>query len=400
VANFVSMRDGGQNPTPFGIFDQEPRFASTADRMVTYVKRKLGDDVLSVELTKKQIFACFEEATLEYSAMINKYQAKSQLATFLGQSTGSLGDDGYPIMSGSEEKFPRESLEFLNRFAEPYAVEASLGGSYESISGSIALEQGRQDYNLLTELKKGDGTTVFDGQGARKTKMKIMEVFHFNPTAAYRFFDTTSAINYLNNEFSFESFTPETIFYVLPAYEDLLRGGQLKFSQKLRRSNVSYQVMGNRIRIYPTPTQDDPKHLFMRVVYVTDPLHPPFQDDSIHGVSNMSNLPFGVIPYSRINSIGHQWIKDYAMALAKELLGLIRSKFSSVPIPNTELQLNGSDLISSGKEEKEKLLTELKELLESMTYDKLMESSIARAEAVQRQLKLVPIPHGKTITMG
>ena len=210
MANFVSMRDGGQNPTPFGIFDQEARFASTADKMVTYVKRKLGDDVLSVELTKKQIFACFEEATLEYSAMINKYQAKSQLATFLGQSTGSLGDDGYPIMSGSEEKFPRESLEFLNRFAEPYAVEASLGGSYDSISGSIELEKGRQDYNLLTELKKGDGTTVFDGQGTRKTKMKIMEVFHFNPTAAYRFFDTTSAINYLNNEFSFESFTPET----------------------------------------------------------------------------------------------------------------------------------------------------------------------------------------------
>ena len=68
--------------------------------------------------------------------------------------------------------------------------------------------------------------------------MKIVEVFHFNPQAAYRFFDTTSAINYMNNEFSFESFTPETIFYVLPVFEDILRAGQLDLSNRVRRSTI------------------------------------------------------------------------------------------------------------------------------------------------------------------
>ncbi len=118
-------------PTPFGFFDQETSFQTEADSMVTFIKRKLGDDILSVELTKKQIWACFEEAFLEYGSIINQYQAKSQLANLLGAATGSL-------LSGSEQKFPRENLEFMLRRGEPYSMEAGLGGSYNSVSGSIS----------------------------------------------------------------------------------------------------------------------------------------------------------------------------------------------------------------------------------------------------------------------
>ena len=231
------------NPTPFGIYDSESDFSTDADNIVTFVKRKLGDDILSVELTKKQIWGNFEEATLEYSSIINQYQAKSQLVNFLGFTTGS--------MSGSEEKYIRENLEFLTRFAEPYAMEAGIGGSYNSFSGSIDLEVGRQDYNLYTELSGSSGG-LFDNT---KGKLKIEEVFHYNPQAAYRFFDTTSAINYLNNEFSFESFTPETVFYILPVYEDILRGGQLDLSNRVRRSNFSYKITGTNFRVFPIPTK-------------------------------------------------------------------------------------------------------------------------------------------------
>ena len=221
------------SPTPFGIYDADTDFSSDANNMVTFVKRKLGDDILSVELTKKQIWGNFEEAVLEYSAILNKYQAKSQLVNFLGYATGSL--------EGGEEKYIRENLEFLARSAEPYAMEAGIGGSYTAHSGSIQLEAGRQDYNMYTELKDGSGNLLFDNT---KGKMRIDEVFHFDPQAAYRFFDTTSAINYLNNEFSFESFTPETVFYILPVYEDILRAGQLDLSNRVRKSNYSYKVSG------------------------------------------------------------------------------------------------------------------------------------------------------------
>jgi hypothetical protein len=370
------------NPTPFGIYDNESDFQNDADNMYTYVKRRLGDDILSVELTKKQIFSNFEEAVLEYSSILNQYQAKSQLVNYLGFPTGSA-------LSGSENKYPRENLEYLARFAEPYAMEAGIGGSYNFISGSITLESGRQDYDLYTELKDDSGTAVFDDT---KGKLRVCEVYHYNPQAAYRFFDTTSAINYLNNEFSFESFTPETIFYVLPVFEDILRAGQLDVSNRVRRSNYSYKVTGTKIRIYPMPTTTT-KKLWVKVRQFADPNAPAYQDPSVYGVSNMSNVPFGNIPYKSINSIGRQWIRQYTLAISMELLGYIRGKFGSIPVPGSDVTLNSSDMINNGRGDKEKLITTLKEMLETMTYDKLVELQGTRAENIQKQLKFIPLAH-------
>lgn len=381
------------NPTPFGFFDADTQFQSEADSIVTFVKRKLGDDILSVELTRRQIWACLEESTLEYSSIINQYQAKSQLANLLGGPTGSL--------DGSEQKFPRENLEFMLRRAEPYSMEAGLGGAYNMLSGSISLEKGKQDYDLYTDLVDASGTALFDNAANNpKTKMKVMEVFHFSPQAAYRFFDTTSAINYLNNEFSFESFTPETVFYVLPVFEDVLRGGMLDMSSRVRRSNYSYKITGTKIRIFPVPTSTESQNLYVRVHFSPDPMNPSFPDASIEGISNLSNIPYGRLQYERVNSIGRQWIRQYALALSRELLGLIRSKFSSVPIPGADLQLNGSDLISQGREDKENLKVKLGEMLEEMTYDKMLESEAAAAENLQRILRQIPMPNGKAISMG
>lgn len=382
------------NPTPFGAFDSDSEFQSEADKMVTFVKRKLGDDILSVELTKKQIWACFEESFFQYGQIVNEYQARSQLSTFLGTSTGS--------MSGSEQKFPHETLQFLERMAEPYAFEAGVGGSYDSVSGSIQLIKGQQDYDIYDKLQDDSGNLLYSSSlNTYSSKMKIQEVFHFNPQAAYRFFDTTSAINYLNNEFSFESFTPETIFYVLPVFEDILRAGQMDVSHRVRRSNYSFKVIGTKIRIYPTPSGDQTnRKLWIRVAFAPDPLNPSYGDDTIYGVSNLSNVPFGDLTYSNVNSIGRQWVRQYALSLSTELLGLVRSKFKSLPIPNADIQLDGDNLISQGREDKKELVTKLREMLDSLTYDKIIEMNAIKAENIQKQLRTIPIPNGNAITMG
>ena len=374
------------NPTPFGIYDSETPFKTDADNIVTFVKRRLGDDILSVELTKKQIFGNFEEAVLEYSSILNQYQAKSQLVNYLGFPTGS---DGETVLSGSENKYPRENLEYLSRFAEPYAMEAGIGGSYNFVSGAISLESGRQDYDIYTELKDSDGNAVFN---STKGKLRVCEVYHYNPQAAYRFFDTTSAINYLNNEFSFESFTPETIFYVLPVFEDILRAGQLDVSNRVRRSNYSYKISGPKIRIYPLPTGKS-KKIWIKARQYSDPNSPAYQDASLYGTSNLSNIPFGNIKYEQINSIGRQWIRQYTLALSMEQLGYIRGKFGSIPVPGESVTLNSSDMISNGRTDKDNLKTKLTEMLETMTYDKLVELQGIRAENIQKQLKFIPLAH-------
>jgi len=403
--------------TPFGIYDNDEHFIHEADKMVVYVKRKLGDDILSVELTSKQIWANFEEATLKYSKIINQNQAESYMSNLMGISTGSLEDGSGNKVGphGKEQQFPRETLEYLTRRADPYADQAGVGGSYNTLSGSIALEQGRQDYDIYTELKttdvSGNEVAIMSDayltssnttrlSHAAKGRLRIYEVFHFSPQAAYRFFDTTSAINYLNNQFAFESFTPETVFYVLPVFEDYLRAGQLDISNRIRRSNYSYKIQGTKIRIFPTPTQDNPQNLFLKVGFPSDPFKPAFEDETIFGVSNLSNIPFGNISYKGINSIARHWIREYTLALSKETLGLVRSKFSSVPIPGADLQMNGSDLISQGREDQDKLKTSLGEQLDKLTYQKLLETDAAQSEQMQNILKRIPVPNGRAIIIG
>lgn len=394
------------SPTPFGVFDSEKDFQMDADSMVTFVKRKLGDDILSVELTNRQIWMSFEEAALEYSRVVNEYQAKSQLGNLLGNNLNVPSNDaetydGGP--QGDEGKFPRETLEYLMRKAEPYASHAAVGGSYNIYSGSIDLVDGQQDYDIYETMKidvDGTATLVKDVAAFQQQKLRIFEIQHFSPQAAYRFFDTTSAINYLNNEFAFESFTPETVFYVLPVFEDLLRAQQMDISNRVRRSNYSYELIGKNLRIFPRPTVSETKKLYIRFGKATDGLVPDITDASIEGVSGLHNLPWNNISYAGINSIGRQWIRQYTFALSKEVLGLVRSKFGSIPIPNGDLQLNGSDLLSQAQSEKEKLMTNLKEMLDSMTYDKLLEGQAAEVGNMQTILKAVPIPLGKVITIG
>jgi hypothetical protein len=171
-------------------------------------------------------------------------------------------------------------------------------------------------------------------------------------------------------------------------------------SNKVRRSNYSYQITGTKIRIFPAPVADTPHKLWINVGFPQDPLAPDVPDPSIWGVSNLSNIPFGNFAYSRINSIGRQWTRQYTLALSKELLGLVRSKFSSVPIPGGELQLNGGDLVSAGRDEKDKLITQLKEMLDSLTYDKLIEAQAAEVENIRKTLLAVPIPMGRAIRIG
>lgn len=393
------------NRTPFGFFDAESDFQVDADKMRIYVKRFLGDDVLSVELTSKQIWGCFEEATAFYGATINTFQARNQLLSLLGQATGSL--------SGSEQLYIHETLQFLERQAEPYAGLAGTGGPYNYVMGSIDLVSGQQDYDITTDLKDSNGDVIYDLQpSGSKTQLRILDVLHQSPQAAYRFFDSTSAINYLNNEFSFESFTPETIFYVLPVFEDILRAQQFSVSQKVRRSNYAWEIIGNKLRIYPTPvTQQMPRKLWLKVEPVPDPTMRTtlsgstgasllYDDASIYGVSNISNVPFGNIPYAKINSVGRQWIKQYTLALCKELLGLIRSKFSTIPIPNSDLTLNGDALISQGREDKEKLITSLNEMLENLTYQSLLTRESEKSQALMQTLKNTPFPPGWALTIG
>ena len=387
-------------PTPFGFFDSDPAFQQEADGMVTFVKRKMGDDVLSVELTQKEIWACLEEATLEYARYVQEMKIVSELANVLGQPTGS---------TDLTNKYPQNTLDFLIRLADAYAYQASVGGNYDAQLGYFDLKPGQQDYNIYTMLTSSVDTTklVVDTLATGSVgKMRVVEVFHFEPLAAQTFLLNASNItNFLATNFNYESYVNSTVFYVLPVFEDVLRRGMLKEAYRVRRSNYSYQIIGSNLRIFPMPITDidigpNGGRLYVKVAPPAGVFDPSFQDDSIYGISGPENVPFSILPYGTITVPGRQWIRQYTLALARELLGLTRSKIKTIPIPNADLQLNGEELVSQGRDDQDRLVTNLKEFLNRLTNEELLKSQAAIAEYMQKMLQLTPMPLGKSIVLG
>lgn len=377
------------NPTPYSAYDQEPAFVTDADNVATLFRNRMGDPVLSIEMNNKQIWACFEESALEYSSIINTYHAKSTLGSILGSPTGSLTSGSTNVGPHSKQnRYPQPTLEFLSRMAAPYGQEGGVGGRRTIFSGSINITASVQDYNL-DEMLSSSATGAY-GSRWDGSQLVIREILHFSPTAAFRFFDSTTAINYLNNEFNFESFTPETVFYVLPIYEDILRGMQLDLSQRVRRSNYSYEVINNKLRLFPEPTKDT--KLWVRYQKRPDPFDEDVNTGQLEGVSNLSNVPYGIIKYGNLNSIARQWIREFCLALCTETLGRIRSKFQTIPIPGSELTLDGDTLVTQGIEKQNTLRDGLNTLLSEMTYDKVSERDALTAENINKQLRFIPFP--------
>lgn len=383
------------NPTSFGYYDHDPVFKDDADNMVTWIKRSLGDDILSVELTKKQIWSNFEHAATKFSSLVNMYQAKSSLNTLLG-SVLQTGSNGLPLMTGAENRYFVNNMNFVNRQAEPYGGEIGIGGDYEIMSASFTTVAGEQDYDLQAQVSS-------DVSGGKK--IKVLEVFHYDPLAAYRYFDARSSMVYLDSEFDFSSYNPDTIFYILPVWEDVLRFGSMKMSNKIRRSNYSFEIRNNKLRMYPIPTKA--KKIWFKFTAVPDPMDPygtesTTTDYGDHGlragvygvsgsISNVANIPFGLLQYHLINSVGKTWIQDYTLSLCKQVLGRVRSKFGTIPVPNSDITLDGESLISEGKEEENKLVDDLRTYLDETTYDKVMEQERAKAEAIEEIQGRIPL---------
>ncbi len=370
--------------TAFALFDNDAAFVADSPRVVKYVSVKLGGGLpgsvdqdeghVQVELASPDIYTSFEEATTEYGAIVNAYQARSSLAAFLGSATGTL--------TGAQNRFPKNSLEWARRQAQPFGEEAYVGGDRVLYSGSFTTVVGQQDYDLSQLLD----VTGSDGLPA---KVIVRQLFHFSPFSSFRFFGTTAAINYLNGEFNFQSFTPESVFYMLPVWEDVLRGGQFKLSNKVRRSNYSYEMHGpnNLMKILPTPGDNNQLYFTYQIADPNDVI----SDKLSYGVSNVSDIPFGNISYAGINSIGRQWIWKMTLALCKEILGLIRRKMNTVPIPGGDLQLDGDSMVQDARQEMDALRNELRDLLDSMSYDRLAAKEAEQAESLLRVLSGVPL---------
>ena len=385
--------------TPFGYFDTDPAFQDHADRFAEFAATMVGYPIMDVELIDINFYTAFEAAIIEYSNQVNQVNIANNLLSTLGIQTGSsfLGSTG---LTGKQVG---TSLNYIVKLSKAYGQEAESGGFTRWHSASIDIQNGIQTYSIrqaVSESFAKVGRVLSDS-----SSIEIRRVIHTPPPAIVRYFDpfvgTGLGSQGLLDAFDFGGFSPSVNFMMMPIHADLLRIQSIEFNDQIRKSHFSFDIHGDDIRLYPVPgTPGSVGVPYYGKVWFEFM----FEEEKAAGallfgntallngvVSDASNIPYKYQTYSTINDMGRSWILRYGTALVKEMLGYVRNKYSSVPIPNGEVTLNGSDLVSQGQTEKGELITQLREFLEKMTKEQMLTRQNAEATQMMELLSKAPL---------
>ena len=365
--------------TPFGLYDTDSEFQTEAPQVASWCAKRLGYPIMDVELQDNQFYACFEEAISEYGAQVNQFNIRDNLLHLKGQ----------PTSSNFTHKRVKSTLSENIFISEEYGQEAQVGGSLDVKRTAVSINSGSQTYDLNALV--GDVSE----SGA---SIEVRKVHYQARPAVTRYFDPYASTGFgtynMLDGFGFGSYSPAITFVLQPMYSDLLRIQAIEFNDQIRKSAYSFEIRNNQMRIFPIPTESG--SVWIEYVKTSDrdnPLRTRYSgssDDTV--VSDYSNVNYDFMTYSNINDVGKQWIRKYTLALAKELLGIIRSKYGNIPIPNAEVSLDGDTLRAEATAEKEQLIEQLRENLEQTSHKALMEAQRDEGEFQQETLKKVPYP--------
>lgn len=396
---------------PFGIYSDpsadlySANFISGAVDQVTYTYRKLGGDILDLEILPKNVYSAYEESVLEYSYIMNIHQAKNILSDALGNTTGSFDSDG-TLISGSLKtslsgthinlKYPKFDFGYARRIAETISGEAFVGGNDTVYSASFSISDGIQDYNLqsIVSASSAAGGVDFAGLVGDK-KILIKKVFYKTPSAMWRFYGFGyGGLSVAGNLGDYGMFSDSSTFEVVPVWQQKAQAMAFEDAIYTRCSHYSYEIHNNNLRLYPRPfSSNSPSKFWIQFVIPGDA----WTEDTdsvnhgIDGVNNIGTLPFGNIPFESINAIGKQWVRRFALSLTKEILGQVRGKFQTLPIPNNNVTLNAEALLAQAKEEQDNLRKELIETLDKLTYASLVEQDAKLIEDSSKIYEKVPM---------
>ena len=376
-----SSFESGQ--TPYGTYDADTTYQDDIVSVTKWCAKRLGFPVLQLEIPSGSIYACFEESVNEYSQHINNYNIKNWMWEQYGEKNRISGS----LSTGSANPVT-PSLGPSVTLSDKYGQIVGLNENYDLKKGHITLTGSKQDYDLQD---------VWANVSESGKRIEVHRVFNHMPAAVSRFYDPYAGSfdqRQLLDAFGFGNVSPAISFVLKPISYDLARANAIETSDLIRKSAYSFELHNNNLRIFPIPQSpgDDGEKIYFEY-YVKDDIRNTNNSnaDLQGGVSDPSNVPYKFITYSSINQPGRQWIRKYTYALAKELLGIIRSKYSSMPIPDGEVTLDGEALKTEGREEKQQLLEELKEFLESVSLTEKLKAEAEEANAQQEVLAKAPL---------
>ena len=359
--------------TPFGFYDNDLDFRTDADKVADFCARRLGYPLADVELQSGSFYTAFEEAITTYGNELYAYKVRENY----------LSLEGYSSITEANNQVMVPNMAGVVRISEQYGVEAGVGGNVTWYSGSIALTASQQSYDMNTWAQEYANIEPNDS-------IEIKRVFYNAPPAITRYFDpyagTGTGMIDLMDSFGWGSYSPAINFLMMPLNYDLQVIQAIELNDQIRRSNYSFELVNNQLKIFPIPTTKG--SLWFEYIKKSERNNP--YQDGINKITNVSEVPFTNPNYNQINSIGRQWIFEYALAIAKEMLGYIRGKYSTIPIPDADVTLNQSDLLASATADRAALIERLRAYFDETSRSSLLERKSNENDFLQKELNKIP----------
>jgi hypothetical protein len=357
--------------TPFGFYDTDSSFQIDADKVASFCATRLGYPLMDVELQSSSFYACFEEAVTTYGNEVFQYKIRENYLSLEGANTGSSVNN----------RNINPTLDRVVQISKNYGTEAEVGGYVTRFTGSLAVTQSVQEYNI-DEWATSQG--ISGG-------IEVRRVFYEAPPAILRYFDpyagTGTGVQSLMDAFDFGSYSPGVNFLLMPASYDMLKVQAIEFNDQIRRSAYSFELVNNRLKIFPIPTSN---YNLRFEYYKLDDKKTAFDGDNTGLVTNVGEVPYSNPQYAHINSVGRDWIYRYTLALAKELLAYVRGKYQTVPVPGSEATLNQADLLTDARTEKVALLENLRQMLDQTSRQAQLERKANESDNLRKTLSDVP----------
>ena len=360
--------------TPFGFYDNDYQFQQDSDKFAKFAAQRLGYPLVEVELQDINFYTALEDAVTTYGNELYAYQVADNLLTFQGNPMTIAPANNKPV---------QETLANVVLLSNQYGTEAGVGGKVTYHSGSIQLEAGKQEYDMN---EWAISQSISGG-------IEIKRIYYEAPPAIMRYFDpyagTGTGMMGMLDSFGWGSYSPAINFMLMPINYDLQKIQAIEFNDQIRKSQYTFELVNNQLKIFPIPVIHYHELWFQYVKL--EETRQPYADISGSVIVTPGDVPYENPTYSNINSIGRSWIFEYALALAKEMLGYVRGKYTTVPIPGSEITLNQSDLITAATNERTALIERLRVYLDSTSRKALLEKKAAEAENQKNILADVPM---------
>lgn len=357
--------------TPFGFYDNDPSFRTDADKVATFCSRRLGYPIVDIELQDINFYTAFEQAITTYGNELYAYKVRDN----------QLSLEGSPTSQNINNAIITPNFEPIIRISEQYASEAGAGGNIDYKKGSIPITGSIQEYDIVKYIDTGSAG------------IEIKRVFYQASPAIVRYFDPYSGTGFgyqnLFDSFGFGGMSPAINFLMMPLNYDLQTIQTIEMNDMVRKSNFSFEIHNNKLKIFPIPTVSL-GNIWFEYIHKSDRIGSSITQAS-GSITNVSNVPYTNPSYTEINSIGRQWIFEYTLTLCKEMLGYIRGKYTSLPVPNATVTLNSADLITAASTEKNALIERLRMYFDETSRKALLERRKDEMNAMSSEMNNVPL---------